>query len=209
MDKLAYLAGFTDGEGSIMYTRNGFDKRRNKYYYRIIFSLCSNDPEVLDWVLDNFPNKWNIQYRAATDKHAASWIIRLHGGRAVWLIKKLYPYLIIKKDQARIAMLAGYYHSLLHGGPKSRKYDKYLEPVRERLCKEMKRLNYRGSMAVGQQVGELLEPLIGNAKGNQQPRRVNDIIVARKVQRLMVEESTDNTNTSAHPERDDIVQSSQ
>jgi len=47
--------------------------------------------------------------------------------------------------------------------------------------------------------------LTDNAEGNQQPSPVNGKKVAGKVQRLMGEESTNNPNTSARPERDDIV----
>lgn len=55
--------------------------------------------------------------------------------------------------------------------------------------------------------GELLETPNGNAEGNQQPSRLNVIsIVNRKVQRLTGEESqTNKPDTSAAPERDDIV----
>jgi hypothetical protein len=54
--------------------------------------------------------------------------------------------------------------------------------------------------------GELLEHPNGNAEGNQQPSRLNVQIVNRKVQRLMGEDAqTNKPNTSAAPERDDIV----
>jgi hypothetical protein len=210
-EKLAYLAGFIDGEGSIMYTRNGFDYRRNRYYYRVILRVCNNEPQVIDWVLDNFPSKWFIEKRHHGGNTDDSYVISLHGANAVNLIEKVFPYLISKRPQARLARLAGYYHSLLHGGRKSKKYDPYLEPLRERLHKMMKGLNYRGknSTEIRKQFGELLEPLPSNVEGNQQLSLVKDMKVARKVQRLMVEESTNNTNTSAEQETDDIVRSSQ
>lgn len=55
--------------------------------------------------------------------------------------------------------------------------------------------------------GELLETPNGKAEGNQQPSQSNVVkIVDWKVQRLMGEETTTNKpDTSAAPERDDIV----
>jgi len=49
------------------------------------------------------------------------------------------------------------------------------------------------------------EPLTGNAEGNQQPSSANGNNVAEKVQRLMGEEPTNNPDTSARRESDDIV----
>ena len=49
------------------------------------------------------------------------------------------------------------------------------------------------------------EPLTDYAEGNQQPSLSNGKYVDRKVQRLTGEEPTNNPDTSARPERDDIV----
>lgn len=49
------------------------------------------------------------------------------------------------------------------------------------------------------------EPLTDDTEGNQQPSLSNGKYVDRKVQRLTGEEPTNNPDTSARPERDDIV----
>jgi len=49
------------------------------------------------------------------------------------------------------------------------------------------------------------ETITDNTEGNQQPSLSNGKYVDRKVQRLMGEEPTNKPNTSARPERDDIV----
>jgi len=187
-EKLAYFAGLVDGEGSIMYTRNGFDKRRNKYYYRVCLRFCNNDPKLIEWVQNNFPTKWIVEHRKHKNINADdSFILSVYYNAAVKMIEKLYPVLIAKKAQAKIALLAGYYHSLLRGKPG---LVDPLESIRERLAEIMKGLNYRGknSTNVRKQWGELLETLPSNVGGNQHPSWAKSIEVARKVQRLTVEE---------------------
>jgi len=208
-EKLAYFAGLVDGEGSIMYTRNGYDKRRNKYYYRVCLRFCNNDPVLIEWVQNNFPTKWNIEHRTHRGKNTDdSYVMSVYYNAAVDMIKLLYPMLISKKAQAECALLAGYYHSLLRGKPGQ--VDP-LEPIRERLAEIMRGLNYRGKDAtnIRKQWGELLETRPSNVEGNQQPSLENDIKVSTKVQRLTVEESTNKTDTSAPQETDDIVRASQ
>ena len=53
--------------------------------------------------------------------------------------------------------------------------------------------------------GELLGNLNATAHGNQQPSPLNTMKVGGKVQRLTGEDVTDKPDTSAAPERDDIV----
>ena len=208
-EKLAYFAGLIDGEGSIMYTRNGYDKRRKKYYYRVNLRLSNNDPKLIEWVQENFPAKWIVEYRTHRGKNTEnSYILSLYYTAALEMIDRLYPYLIGKKQQAKVAKLAGYFHSLLRGKPNQ--VDP-LDPIRIRLAEIMKGLNYRGkgSTDIKRKWGELLETRLFTNKGNQHPSRANDIKVTRKVQRLTVEESTNKTDTSAPLEREDIVRSSQ
>jgi hypothetical protein len=152
--KLAYLAGIIDGEGSIMYVKGSLDKRRNKQYYRVVLRIANNDMDLIQWITDNFPNKWYLErktWRGANQDD--SFVLNLHYQRAVELITAVEPYLVSKNRQAKIARLAGYYHSLLRGKPGLKDP---LEHIRIKLHAMMKQSNYRGknSMAIRKKVGE-------------------------------------------------------
>jgi hypothetical protein len=69
--------------------------------------------------------------------------------------------------------------------------------------KEMLYANY--FLGLVEKCGELLETPNVNDEGNQQPNSLNAIEVGEKVQRLMGEDATNKPNTSAAPEREDIV----
>ena len=124
---------------------------------------------LIQWIMDNFPNKWYLEHKRWRGANQDdSYILNLHYQNAVALIEQVEPYLVSKKAQAKIARLAGYFHSLLRGKPGLKDP---LQPVRDKLHFMMKRANYRGkySMAIRKQAGELLETLTDSAEGNQQP----------------------------------------
>jgi len=97
----AYLAGFIDADGCIQIEgKNG----ENKQSWTLSITLYNCDVAALekmrDWInsgkvncRDRNPEKWNkyyyLKYRAAI---------------AAKLIKKLYPYFVVKKDQADVIL---------------------------------------------------------------------------------------------------------
>ena len=168
--KLAYFAGIIDGEGSIMYVKLSVDKRRNKHYYRPVLRVSNNDMTLIQWIIDNFPNKWYLEKRVHRKGNSEdSFVLNLHNQRAVELITLIEPYLISKKIQAKIAKLAGYYHSLLRGKPNLKDP---LNPIREKLHMWMKQANARGtnSMAIRKQAGELLETQLAIGQSAAKPK---------------------------------------
>ena len=54
-EKLAYLAGIIDGEGSIMIWKSNIDaKRRGQFNLRV--NISSTDKCLMDWLVKNFGN---------------------------------------------------------------------------------------------------------------------------------------------------------
>lgn len=142
---LAYLGGFIDGEGSIMYTKNGVGKR-GLGYFRLIFSVTSTDIEIIDWIVSTFPQyKWTREVRKFNNpKHKDAYCLKVQGDSAAKFIKLVAPYLRIKRPQARVAELADYYNKLIRGCPGVTWKLKLIDPIKQQLALQMKQLNHRG-----------------------------------------------------------------
>lgn len=92
-EKLAYLAGFTDGEGHFYkpLTTNG---RGDKHRYSRI-RITQKDITPLKWIKARFGGS------IALNKHTGCSNWTLQGKKAEELARKLQPYLIVKKEQIK------------------------------------------------------------------------------------------------------------
>lgn len=98
-EKLCYLAGLMDGEGSFfwMETTDGRRKRRT-YPFMAIGQL---DVRMLEWVKSNYGGSIQHQ-RARPEKNRKEYHVwKLQGRKAQELAKRLMPYLTIKHEKAR------------------------------------------------------------------------------------------------------------
>ena len=111
--KLAYLAGFFDGEGSfsICRTRSTLrtmaDGSKKKYVvYKLCVSCTNTNREVLAWMASNFGGKVytsNQENRNPNYKPRYNWIINNNEERERFILGVL-PYLKVKTEQAKIAL---------------------------------------------------------------------------------------------------------
>ena len=95
--KKGYLAGFIDGEGSII-----IPKARN---LRVGIFISNTDPFVLEWCLNNFPfGSLRLVKRKPRPNHPnekQAYQFYAQGTNNVYqILKELIPYLIIKKAKA-------------------------------------------------------------------------------------------------------------
>lgn len=93
----AYIAGFVDGEGSIMLT-----SRRDKASVKL--SITNTDRRGIDWVatVTGIGNV-NQQYER-TNKRKATWFFHCNSDAAISIIKQILPYLKMKSAQAQLAI---------------------------------------------------------------------------------------------------------
>ncbi len=106
---LAWLAGFIDGEGSILLRRHGGTRAREldiDLYYPGI-TICNTHEPTLEAVVDIL-KRHQLPYfvsRRKALKGSDSWAIEIRGMRRcrVWLTV-LMPYLRTKRDQAEWAL---------------------------------------------------------------------------------------------------------
>jgi hypothetical protein len=93
----AYLSGVVDGEGCIYIARH-INKPNDALRYRIRLQITNTKKELLEWIQERCGG-WIYEKEQIGDwKTSYDWVIA--DGRAVKLLQKLLPYLIIKKEQA-------------------------------------------------------------------------------------------------------------
>ena len=100
--KAAYIAGFLDGEGTIMIVVR---KPSNSYSVRVSLAQSAKARRVLDWVSEITGIGASINRNPTSLKHDLGLIWACSGGAALSLLEQILPYLIVKKPQAELAIL--------------------------------------------------------------------------------------------------------
>ena len=106
---LAYLAGFIDGEGcffiGIFDTKSAAGNIARNYHTYI--KICNTDKNVMDWIAKTF-NGTNYNQYKSTDRarqyDKTIYNIQFTGENLNQILPKIYPYLIVKKQQCEIMM---------------------------------------------------------------------------------------------------------
>lgn len=100
---LAYFAGILDGEGHISVELQRADgKKRNKDYYSLRLVIANTNREVIDWLVEHFDGSLQICTKYPGFKQGYKCV--LFGEKLHKAIQACYPYLIIKKPIADIAI---------------------------------------------------------------------------------------------------------
>ena len=89
---LAYIAGFFDGEGCIM----AFTHPQSKSVYpRLV--ITQRDPAPLEWI-HKYLGGYLLQDRRGI------WRLRWDARKAEHVLRLIEPYLVLKRDQAKLAL---------------------------------------------------------------------------------------------------------
>lgn len=99
-DKLAYLAGIIDGEGSIMIQIQGKNKSRKINYYSIRLLIINTYKPLMDWLLLNFGG--NVIKRKKIENRRLCYVWHSFSFNASNTLEKCLPFLIEKKRHAEI-----------------------------------------------------------------------------------------------------------
>ena len=98
-EKLIYLAGLVDGEGCL--TRS---ISRNTDRYRPQLRISGTHKPVMDWIKKWFGGNYYADHRGtAQTKTGYDWVISTN--QAITLVRRLMPYLIVKKKEAKVFVL--------------------------------------------------------------------------------------------------------
>ena len=135
----AYLAGFLDGEGSF-----GIRKSQDKYYVSRVRATNTNK-EIIEWMHKSFGGSLYFRdFKSETLRNAWTWT--LEGKSIVLFLKKVIPYLKIKKAQAQLLLKREELKLELEnkGHRWGMVYPEEVLNDLEKLFQELKRLNKRG-----------------------------------------------------------------
>lgn len=118
-EKLAYLAGLVDGEGTITITKQKNNKRKRTMGYRVRLTVGSTDRLVLEWCKENFGGTIQTSMNGGMHhKQLYQWVLGME--KAVWLLRKMKQYLIIKPAQAELVL--DFYEKCKKGKSKTRSF---------------------------------------------------------------------------------------
>ena len=103
-EKLIYLAGIIDGEGSIIIWSNvGPNKTRGKYNLKVYVS--STDKILIDWIQENFGGHTYTNNAPSRKQHwKTSYLWVIDRPKTLEFLKEIHPFLIIKKERCEIAI---------------------------------------------------------------------------------------------------------
>ena len=97
-EKLIRLAAFLDGEGFI---RVQYYKRKAGFTVSPIVRIVNTNMKLIKWLITTFGGSYHVQKRySSLHKLGLVW----SANQAYNLLEKLLPFLILKKEQAEIAL---------------------------------------------------------------------------------------------------------
>jgi hypothetical protein len=97
--EVAYAAGIFDGEGCIHIAPY---RKRGRPYHRLMVAVTNTDFPLLDWLHARWGG--HLGKPLLTNRHRPCKIWALSEGYAYPFLNAVYPYLIVKRRQAELAL---------------------------------------------------------------------------------------------------------
>jgi len=98
----AYAAGIFDGEGhvGIVVTKNG----RGDLYHRLMIDVTNTNVEIIQWLFERWDGVIHNPRYFAQDEWRTAHRWTVCDGRAMRFLEDVLPFLIIKQEQAKLAI---------------------------------------------------------------------------------------------------------
>lgn len=93
----AYIAGFFDGEGSVL-----LYNRPTNITLRV--SFANTKRAILDWIRDTIGAGHIVTASRNNDKHATSYLLIVSSQSAASLLEQIAPYIHLKNEQAQLGI---------------------------------------------------------------------------------------------------------
>lgn len=138
----AYIAGIVDGEGTITIKKRNVKRKSGVFcFYTCVVIVVNTDKKMLDFIANLYEGWININRRLKGNQRR-SYIWVCGGDNMRKLLKDIFPYLIIKKKQAKIVLQFPIYEHTGWGWKGGR--SEAQKKKQDNLWIRMKELNRRG-----------------------------------------------------------------
>ena len=129
-----YVAGLLDGEGTILIYRV-------KDYYQLSVRITNTDLKVLESLKNLFGGDIGSKCEKVSKRTRPCWTWQIQGPKSAELLIELYPYMLVKREQARLALEFQTHKQLLmrEGAPKEVRV-RLGEDYKEKISKENRRV---------------------------------------------------------------------
>lgn len=100
---VGYTAGIIDGEGCITISFQKYSVKRNRSRHRLTVDVANTNRVLLEWLQKNWGGHI---YESKPQKiiHKIGYHWKLQGINTIELLRAVLPYLILKKEQALLAL---------------------------------------------------------------------------------------------------------
>lgn len=143
-NKLAYLGGYVDGDGTIGIQKHG-DTEPPRYQHHL--SVASTDPRSPEWIKQNFGGEITT-YEARAENRAKGYQWQIYGKKSYMLIKDVRYYLMLKHEQADAVIEM--YERVTKRDFRPRPI--WASKLQERMFQKCKKLNMTGVIEEGEEM---------------------------------------------------------
>jgi ribosome maturation protein Sdo1 len=102
-----YMAGMVDADGYIGIVRSGPTQKSGEEkvysYYTPQLMVVNRSKKLMDDIVKTYGGKYYIR-KKLSDKHCSHYMWRTVSSNAIPILNKIIPYLVIKKEQARLCI---------------------------------------------------------------------------------------------------------
>lgn len=102
--EISYLAGLMDADGCIAMSKMiaGPQKTKN-HRYAATMNIVNTSPDLMKWLVEKFGGIYR-QRRRMSEKHKPTFDWYFNNGKALWILKLIEPFLVVKKERARVVI---------------------------------------------------------------------------------------------------------
>ena len=135
-----YAAGIIDADGWISLKKNVYKDKPTQYFLEVGVKNLSKD--LIDWLYNNYKGSTRLRDMSKTETQRDIYVWQLRCNKAAKFLKRVIPYLIVKKERAFVAVK--FQKTIKYFGRNGTPEETVDE--RERLFCIMKKLNKRGRL---------------------------------------------------------------
>ena len=165
-EKLAYLAGIVDGEGSVQISKG--KSTNGSWTYRLTLVVVNSDEKLMEWLERNFAGGVVKQRQKQNPKHRIVYVWSLYGKNARDLLMKLEQWVVIKTKQVNLGI--DFYDKCIR---RERKKRSLIMIERQKDYHEkMKALNQRGAIDEDMEARSSQSSTLGCSLADKQQREL-------------------------------------